>query len=186
MHTLSHDLKLRVIPFEDPSQSREPLSPEEQNKRILVWGASSTAGNFFVQVLAKSGYKNIVAVASSRHQDYLKSIGATQCVDYQKDTYVEDIGEKVDLVADCIGDREETIRKIAPVVKNSSESIVAILLPIRYGGRGATDVSMKLDEGALPEKVQVFLVRTHFYEQVRSPPQHFSGLDLLLRKIFIS
>lgn len=165
-HTLSHDLKLRIIPFEDPSKATGPLTPEEASKRILVWGASSSAGQYFIQVLAKSGYKHIVAVASAPHHATLKELGATQTVDYRSPSYAEDIGEKVDLVADCIGDREETISKVAKVVKNSEDSIVAILLPIRFGGRGASSVSMELDKEALPDKVQVSLVRTHFYEKV--------------------
>lgn len=137
----------------------------------MVWGASSTAGQYFVQVLAQSGYKDIIAVASSQHHATLMELGATKTVDYRSYSYAEDIGEKVDLVADCIGDREETISKIAKVVKNSEESIVAILLPVRFGGRGATSVKMELDEGALPDKVQVSLVRTHFYERV-SPARY--------------
>lgn len=96
----------------------------------------------------------------------LKELGATQTVDYRSESYAEDIGGKVDLVADCIGDREGTIGKIAKVVKNSEESIVAILLPIRFGGREASSVKMELEEGVLPDKVKVSLVRTHFYEQV--------------------
>lgn len=166
-HTLSNDLKLRIIPFQDPSKSTDPLTAEEASKRILIWGASSSAGQYFIQVLAKSGYKHVIAVASSGHHESLKELGATQTVDYRSALYATEIGEKVDLVVDCIGDREETIAKIAQVVKNSEDSIVAILLPIRFGGRGATSVKMELDEGALPDKVQVSLVRTHFYEQVR-------------------
>jgi NADPH:quinone reductase-like Zn-dependent oxidoreductase len=166
-HTLSHDLKLRIIPFEDPSVSTGPLTEEEASKRILIWGASSSAGSYFVQVLAQSGYKHIIAVASAGHHAWLKEVGATQTVDYRNESWAQDIGEKVDLVADCIGDREETISKIAQVVKNDKQSIVAILLPIRYGGRAATQVGFELDEGALPDQVQISLVRTHAYENVR-------------------
>lgn len=143
-----------------------PLTREEASKRILIWGASWSAGQYFVQVLAQSGYQNVIAVASSTHHANLKEMGATYTVDYRNPSYAEEIGEKVDLVADCIGDREETIAEIAKVVKNNENIIVAILLPIRFGGRGATSVKMELGDQALPDKIQVSLVRTHFYERV--------------------
>lgn len=65
---------------------------------------------------------------------------------------------------DTIGDREETIAKYTPFVKAGAR--VAILLPIRYGGRAATGVSFELDEGTFEAGVETRLVRTHFWTQV--------------------
>jgi hypothetical protein len=84
--------------------------------------------------------------------------------DYTAPTLLEDIGGAVDYVFDAIGDRQETIERYSPLVKSGAR--VAILLPIRYGGREANNISMDLDEDAFEKGVHVGLVRTHFYEEV--------------------
>lgn len=50
---------------------------------VLVYGAGSSSGQFLVQAFRIAGCTNIFAVASSHHNDLLRSLGATQCFDYR-------------------------------------------------------------------------------------------------------
>ncbi|EKM50124.1 uncharacterized protein PHACADRAFT_178748 [Phanerochaete carnosa HHB-10118-sp] len=50
---------------------------------VLVYGAGSSSGQFFVQALRIAGFTDIFAVASGHHHEFLRSLGATQCFDYR-------------------------------------------------------------------------------------------------------
>ncbi|EPQ52945.1 GroES-like protein [Gloeophyllum trabeum ATCC 11539] len=147
-----------------PNEDFPPLSAEEQGKRILIWGGSSATGQFAVQMLAFTGYRNIIATASPKHHDYIRSLGASKAVDYNSPEFAREIGE-VDLVLDFVANRKETIPRIAKVVRNDPASKVAIFVPIKSGGRSASNLGVELEKDALPNKVQVILVTSHIYEQ---------------------
>lgn len=63
-----------------------PSSGKEagQGKTLLVWGASSSVGSCGVQLATLAGYE-VVAVASKKNHDMVKSLGAKTCFD-QSDT----------------------------------------------------------------------------------------------------
>jgi len=73
---------------------------------VLVHGASGGVGTFFVQLAAARGLR-VVAVASARSHDLLRSLGATACVDYHNveivDATVEAVGGAVDAIVDLVG-----------------------------------------------------------------------------------
>jgi NADPH:quinone reductase-like Zn-dependent oxidoreductase len=78
-------------------------TPEEAKKPILIWGASTNVGTYGIQVLKFLGYSNILAVASAKHADHLKSIGATAVFDRGSPSIVQDLktaaGESVPYAA---------------------------------------------------------------------------------------
>jgi NADPH:quinone reductase-like Zn-dependent oxidoreductase len=84
-----------------------PLQPHAhtpvplEGKRVLINGAAGGVGHYAVQVAKLQG-AYVIAVASSRHQDLLKELGADEVVDYTK-VRPEDQYDDLDLVFDCVG-----------------------------------------------------------------------------------
>ncbi|MBH0780503.1 NADP-dependent oxidoreductase [Nocardia sp. NEAU-351] len=70
-------------------------------ERVLVVGAAGGVGHFAVQ-LARSHGAKVVAVASGRHEKFLRELGVDTFVDYTADDPVTAVGT-VDAVIDCVG-----------------------------------------------------------------------------------
>ena len=70
-------------------------------KNVLVNGAAGGVGHFSVQVAKLKG-AHVVAVASSRHEAFLRDIGADEFIDYKK-TPPADVAHDLDLVIDTLG-----------------------------------------------------------------------------------
>ncbi|CAH0059709.1 unnamed protein product [Clonostachys solani] len=172
-HTITKDLELE-LPWPIPQGGWRPAAADEP---ILVWGGSSSVGIFVIQVLRHWGYGNILVTASSRHHEYLKSIGATAVWDYTKPgveasilDHVKGRGEpQIPSIIDCIGSVKGTLEPLSKIAQKGSK--VAIMLPVII--KDATedqepeyemDVSKVLvgqwAEGVIPRGV-----RTHFYLQ---------------------
>ncbi|KAG6849016.1 hypothetical protein H0H93_011961, partial [Arthromyces matolae] len=169
-YTLFNQLKL-PIPSSFPTEEVTPLT----STPILIYGAGSTSGQYAVQLLQAAGYKQVLATASTKHHNYLKSIGATHTFDYNNPTLVEDVAKavggdgKVPLVVDCIAG-ETSLKTLADIV--SPDGAVAILLPIKSSTRTITvkqadDFRMGLPEDNAPfaPTVKVLGVRTFLYAQ---------------------
>jgi len=73
---------------------------------VLVHGASGGVGTFFVQLAAAGGLR-VVAAASARSHDLLRSLGATACIDYHDadvvDATLDALGGPVDAIVDLVG-----------------------------------------------------------------------------------
>ncbi|VUC22421.1 unnamed protein product [Clonostachys rosea] len=172
-HTITKDLDLE-LPWPIPQGGWKPSAADEP---ILIWGGSSSVGIFVIQVLRHWGYTNILVTASSRHHEYLKSIGATAMWDYTKPgveasilDHVKGRGEpQIPSIIDCIGSIKGTLEPLSKIAQRGSK--VAIMLPVII--KDATedeepeyemDVSKVLvgqwAEGVIPRGV-----RTHFYLQ---------------------
>lgn len=84
-----------------------PLQPHRhepvplRGKRVLVNGAAGGVGHFAVQIAKWRGAR-VIAVASGRHEAFLRDLGADEFVDYSKTT-PEDVIRDVDLVIDSVG-----------------------------------------------------------------------------------
>lgn len=77
------------------------LAEIKKGEKVLVIGAAGGVGSTAVQV-AKSEGAYVIGSAASRHNDYLKSIGVDQVVNYDK----EKVGDKVkdvDVVINSVG-----------------------------------------------------------------------------------
>jgi len=75
--------------FGIPLPSTNPQS-KYANEFFLVWGASSSVGSFAVQIAALSGFK-VIATASKKNFDLVKSCGALEVFDYSSSDVVEQI-----------------------------------------------------------------------------------------------
>lgn len=130
-----------------------------------------------VRLLHLARYTKIFATASSKHHDYLRTLGATDLFDYNSPTLVDDINKaaggpgKLTLAVDCIS-AQSTMDIIVKVL--SPTGSVALLLPVKEG----TTLNNRVEDDLildfpLPEKLNPFQkgtnvigVRTFFYQTV--------------------
>lgn len=167
-HTLTADLGLET-PWPRPND----YVPEHAADAILIWGGSSSVGQFAIQILHYYGYKNILATASKKHHERLRSLGAKEVFDYNDADIVSNIlkgsGESgIPLILDCIGSKFGSIFPIAQIAKGGAK--VAILLPVIVKDSSETeDPEYEMDVRAAAtwdDDVDVRGVRTHFYLNV--------------------
>jgi NADPH:quinone reductase-like Zn-dependent oxidoreductase len=102
----------------------------------LVLGGAGNVGAYAVQ-LARNARVEVIATASSRDIDYVRSRGATQVVDYKASRF-EDITQQVDVVIDMVGgesrDRSFRVLKRGGIlVSVVSSSSIPEDLASRYG-----------------------------------------------------
>jgi NADPH:quinone reductase-like Zn-dependent oxidoreductase len=103
---------------------------------VLIHGAAGNVGAYAVQ-LAKNAGLRVVATASSRDIDYVRSLGADKVLDYHEVRF-DEVLEPVDLVLDTVGGevRERSLRLLGP-----SGILVSVVSPApkeleqRYGAR---------------------------------------------------
>lgn len=172
-HAVTKDLELELPWPRDPK-----WTPKQSDEPILIWGASSSVGIFAIQVLRHWGYKNILAVSSGRHHEYLRKLGATACFDYTGPSVVAEVnayvaekhGGKLQYILDCIGSTQGTLKLLTRIAR--SGSIVAPMLPIIEKDATADEEpeyemdASKVLLGQWADGVQVRGVRTHFYLEV--------------------
>jgi NADPH:quinone reductase-like Zn-dependent oxidoreductase len=77
----------------------EPVPLE--GKTVLVNGAAGGVGHFAVQIAKWKGAR-VIAVASGKHEAFLRDLGTDEFIDYTKTT-PEDVVRDVDLVIDSVG-----------------------------------------------------------------------------------
>jgi NADPH:quinone reductase-like Zn-dependent oxidoreductase len=120
---LFHDLKL---PLPDPSTSNSHPDP------VLVWGGASSVGQFAIQLLKLAGYAKIFTTASSHNHDLVRSLGATEVLDYKNAEVVSEIikangGRKFKTVFDPVATEGSQVAVAGLVDEN--EGKVAVTLP---------------------------------------------------------
>lgn len=156
------------LPF--PLQFPATTAPQDAEVPILIYGAGSTAGQYAIQILRLAGYVNVIAIASSRHHEYLRSLGAKHTIDYRvpdmADRTIRAAGGKVQLAMDCIT-AEGTMKRVAQVVRPKAR--VALLLPIKEGDSlvpesGKMWMAVPSDRNPFGEDVKVMGVRTFLYQ----------------------
>jgi NADPH:quinone reductase-like Zn-dependent oxidoreductase len=162
-HAVTADLSL-PLPWPAPQ-----TPPPRSEDAILIWGGSSSVGQYALQILTHWGYRNLLATSSRPHHSRLESYGARAVFDYRDPDVVlrilEAAGGKVPLVLDCIGSKSGSLAPISRIAKTGST--VAVLLPVII--RDASDeeapfYSMEANNAAdWEEGVDVRGVRTHFY-----------------------
>ncbi|KAG8627650.1 hypothetical protein KVT40_005133 [Elsinoe batatas] len=158
-HTIVTDLDL-TLPWPKP----DGYSPKD-HRPILVWGASSSVGQYTIQVLKYYGYSNIYAVASQRHHSFLRGLGATKTFDCSDSAVVSQLKAlaSLPLIIDCIGSQDKSLAFIAQVAESGSK--VAIMLPVIV--QDASETSEPWADG-----VEARGVRTHFYQENKFHAEH--------------
>ena len=171
MHTITADLQL-PLPWPKPASYKPPHAQSP----ILVWGGSSSVGQYALQILKHFGYGNLMATASPQHHALLTSYGATQTFNYRDEDVVQQIdaaaSNGIPFIIDCIGSLKGSIAPLTRIAGSGSK--VAILLPVIV--RDATadaapeyamDVVAAASSIGSPwaNGVEAVGVRTHFYLQ---------------------
>jgi NADPH:quinone reductase-like Zn-dependent oxidoreductase len=93
--------------IEEGHDAPNPLQPTPhkpvplEGKAVLVNGAAGGVGHFAVQIAKWKG-AHVTAVASGRHEAFLRDLGVDAFLDYTQVT-PEDVVHDVDLVVDAIG-----------------------------------------------------------------------------------
>jgi NADPH2:quinone reductase len=104
----------------------------EPGERVLIHGAGGGVGLFAVQLVAAAG-GTAIAIASRRHHELLRHLGATAAFDYRERDAVataqQHAGGEFDAVADLVG----------------GTCLASSLASIREGGRAATIVELTGD-----------------------------------------
>ncbi|CCO33892.1 Protein TOXD OS=Cochliobolus carbonum GN=TOXD PE=3 SV=1 [Rhizoctonia solani AG-1 IB] len=78
--------------------------PTANDKGVLILGGSSSVGQFAIQLARIAGFSPIATTASAKHEDFLKSLGATNIFDRNVDakTVQSAFPSPVALVVDAI------------------------------------------------------------------------------------
>jgi NADPH:quinone reductase-like Zn-dependent oxidoreductase len=167
-HTLTTDLDIE-IPWPKPVG----YVPKDADKAILVWGGSSSVGQFAIQILKYYGYMHILATASTRHHEKLRALGAEDLFDYNDANVVEEIlrsrnDGKIPLIFDCIGSQKGSMAPISKIANAGAK--VAILLPVIIRDSSETeDPEYEMDVKVAADwarGVDARGVRTYFYLNV--------------------
>jgi NADPH:quinone reductase-like Zn-dependent oxidoreductase len=163
----------RDLLFELPWPKPDNFVPNGMETPVLVWGGSSSVGQYAIQILSYYGYKRILTAASRKHHELLKGLGASDLIDYQDSDAVEQIRGLADgqitRVLDCIGSLRGSIQPISKLAERGT--IVAIMLPVIVvdaGENQAPEYEMDVTKERLGWKdgVEARGVRTHFYLDV--------------------
>ncbi|KAG4440685.1 hypothetical protein IFR05_003831 [Cadophora sp. M221] len=131
-YTLSEKLGIEL-----PWPRLEGFKSINQDMPILVWGASTSVGQYAVQILKYWGYTNVIGIASAKHHDKIKSYGAKHVFDYRDATVVQSIAKLINAqstpdsirVFDCVDSKFRSLIHISRIVTQPG-SIVAGLLSI--------------------------------------------------------
>lgn len=68
--------------------------PVERSETVLVWGGSTSVGSNAIQLARNAGYR-VVATASPRNFDYVRSLGAAEAVDRRSTAAVDEIVDRI-------------------------------------------------------------------------------------------
>jgi NADPH:quinone reductase-like Zn-dependent oxidoreductase len=97
----------------------------EQGQKVLIQGAAGSVGATMLQ-LAKNNGLYVIATASGKGMDLVKSLGADEVIDY-KTQDVSTLVKDVDLVADCAGG--ESQNKLFEVIKSGGKLLSIAGMP---------------------------------------------------------
>lgn len=174
-------------------QSLFDLGQLQLGQSVLVTAAAGSVGQFAVQ-LARNAGARVVAVASPANHDFLRSLGAHECVDYARDGWADAL-RGFDLVLEGAGGHT---RSAAWSTLRAGGLLVAIAMPpvidadgAPHGCRGATAqvvpngerlrrITELLDAGKLKVTVDsVFPLEDCAAAHERSESRHARGKVLL-------
>ncbi|KAI3620092.1 hypothetical protein CBS9595_002059 [Malassezia furfur] len=113
-----------------PPADIDRLPPIDPAKKLLVWSGASSVGQFLVQLARTSGCY-VIATASLRHADFLKSLGASpEVYDYREPNVADAIAQAhPDLVmaVDAYSEKGSSALCARALSKTQSSRLVTLL-----------------------------------------------------------
>jgi len=97
----------------------------QSGQRILITGASGGVGSMAVQ-LAKAKGAFVIATASAKNEDFVRSLGADEFVDYTREKF-EEVAKEVDVVYDTVGG--DTLERSFLAVKRGGFLVTTVAPP---------------------------------------------------------
>lgn len=94
----------------------------KRGQRVLIHGGAGGVGSTAVQLAHWRG-AHVIATASARNHEYLKSLGADEVIDYRT-TRFEDVVKDVDVVLDTVGG--DTLQR-SPAVLREGGTLLTIV-----------------------------------------------------------
>jgi NADPH:quinone reductase-like Zn-dependent oxidoreductase len=166
----------------------------QSGQTVLIQGAGGSVGGYAVQLASQAGL-NVFATSSGDDAQYLRSIGATTVIDYERDRF-EEVIPTVDIVLDMVGGdtRERSIKLIKPggilvsVVSEPSLNPDAVpkIRAVFFLAKVTTDrlhlISDLFNQGKLVPRVGTVLP----LEQVRTAHEMLGGAPHKRGKIVLS
>lgn len=109
------------------------LNPQKcVDKKILIWGGSSSCGSSAIQLAVAAGY-TVATTASAANHDYVKALGADDELVF--DHHDPDVEERIaavlapgDVILDCIAD-EKTQTTCGKILDKIGGGTLPLLLP---------------------------------------------------------
>ncbi|KLO11437.1 GroES-like protein [Schizopora paradoxa] len=132
-----------------------------KGKSIVVFGGSTSVGQYALQLLKLSGYSTIITTASLHNTDLVKSLGATHIIDRKADVVSEAkkiLGGPIDLVYDAVSTKETQVQAL---------DIVA------SGGQVISVLGVQVDKAVYPDKTV-----TAIFANVHVPNVRALGVSL--------
>lgn len=159
--------------------------------RVLIHGAAGGVGLFAVQ-FAKWKGAYVIGTAGPANQDFIRSIGVDEAVDYSRDSF-EEVVEAVDFVLDTIGG--DTLERSWSVLRRGGVLISIVGRPPLEEGKelgirvlpsglatsqDLTDIASLIDQGLVRTFVQqVYPIREVRQAHERSENGHGRGRIVL-------
>src|SRR5215831_5243700 len=101
------------------------LGKMKPGSKVLIHAAAGGVGSYAVQI-AKAFGAYVAGTASARNHDFVKSLGADEVIDYQKER-IEDRLSKFDIVLDGVG---KSVWSSSLKVLRSGGRLVTLTIPI--------------------------------------------------------
>ncbi|KAF6751370.1 chaperonin 10-like protein [Ephemerocybe angulata] len=128
---------------------------------LVIIGGSSSVGQFVIQLAKLSGFSPIITTSSLKHEEYLKSLGATHVLDRHEPLTTERIQSITDLpikaIYDAISDSESQDRNLDLLAPGGDFAIVLFPEPklVERASKENKRLSVVIAVKVLPENVQV-------------------------------
>lgn len=142
------------LDIELPYPKPEDYQPSNPSQAILIWGGTTSVGQYTLQILKHYGYKRVAVAASKKHHKYLVNLGATFTADYNDGDIIQQIkgyfGAGPIRALDCVGSVKGSIGPISQIATESS-SVVGILVPVvvqQATEEAAPEYSMDVESAA--------------------------------------
>ncbi len=97
----------------------------EKGQKVLIQGAAGSVGATMVQ-LAKNNGLYVIATASGKGIELVKSLGADEVIDYKTQNVIG-LVQEVDMVADCAGGESQA--QLFEVIKSSGKLLSIAAMP---------------------------------------------------------
>jgi len=152
-------------------------------QRVLIHGGAGGVGHFAVQIAKEKGAW-VAVTCSGRDRDFVKTLGADQVIDYQKQKFEEEVGD-IDLVFDLVAG--ETQDRSFAVLKPGGALISTLQAPDKSKAKDkklrVADYMAKPNAAQLAEighlllegKIRPYVFKTFTLEEAGRAEQFLAG-----------